>query len=54
MCHHQLGEPAKANECYDRALKWVHDKKDIPSSWIADLTAFQAEVDGLFAHGKWP
>jgi hypothetical protein len=54
MCHHQLGEPARAKECYDRALKWVHDKKDIPSSWVADLTAFQAEADGLFAHGKSP
>jgi uncharacterized protein HemY len=54
MCHHQLGEPAKAKDCYDRALKWVRDQQNIPSYWVADLTAFQAEADGLFARGKAP
>jgi tetratricopeptide (TPR) repeat protein len=54
MCHHQLGEPAKAKDCYDQALKWVQGQHDLPASWIEDLTAFQAEADGLFAHGKSP
>jgi tetratricopeptide (TPR) repeat protein len=54
MCHHQLGEPAKAKDCYDRALKWVHGQHDIPSYWVEDLTAFQAEADALLGHGKAP
>jgi uncharacterized protein HemY len=47
MRHHQLGEPAKAKECYDQALKWVRDRRDLPASWIEDLTASQAEADGV-------
>jgi hypothetical protein len=54
MCHHQLGEPAKAKECYDQASKWVQGQDDIPSYWVADLTAFQAEADGLLGHAKAP
>jgi uncharacterized protein HemY len=54
MCHHQLGEPAKAKDCYDRALQWVQGQHNIPAQWVADLTAFQAEADALLAHGKAP
>jgi tetratricopeptide (TPR) repeat protein len=54
MCHRQLGEPDKAKECYDRALKWVGDQQNIPSYWVADLTAFQAEADALLGHAKAP
>jgi uncharacterized protein HemY len=54
MCHHQLGEPAKAKNCYDQALKWVRDQQNIPSYWVADLTAFQAEADALLGHAKAP
>jgi tetratricopeptide (TPR) repeat protein len=54
MCHHQLGEPAKAKDCYDRALKWVRDQRDMPSSWVEDLTAFQAEADALVGQAKAP
>jgi uncharacterized protein HemY len=54
MCHHQLGEPAKAKECYDQALKWVQGQQNIPSYWVADLTAFQAEAGALLGHAKAP
>jgi hypothetical protein len=54
MCHHQLGAPDKAKDCYHQALKWVHEKRDIPSNWVPDLTAFQAEADDLFARRKSP
>jgi Tfp pilus assembly protein PilF len=50
MCHHQLGASARAKDCYDRSLKWVHNQHDMPFSWVEDLTAFRAEADGLFAH----
>jgi uncharacterized protein HemY len=54
MCHHKLGEPAKAKDCYDQALKWVQGQHNISSQWVADLTAFQAEADALFGHAKAP
>jgi tetratricopeptide (TPR) repeat protein len=54
MCHHQLDESAKARECYDRALKWVREKHDIPPRWRTELAAFQAEAEGLLAPGKSP
>jgi uncharacterized protein HemY len=54
MCHHQLGEPAKAKDCYDQALKWVDNENDIPSYWSADLTAFQAEAYALLGRAKAP
>jgi hypothetical protein len=54
MCHHQLGEPAKAKDCYNRALKWVREKHDIPSSWAAELKEFQSEADDLLGHAKAP
>jgi tetratricopeptide (TPR) repeat protein len=54
MCHHQLGEPDKAKDCYDQALKWVRDHQNIPSYWVADLTASQAEAGALIGHAKAP
>jgi WD40 repeat protein/Tfp pilus assembly protein PilF len=54
MCHHELGEPAKAKTCYDRAVKWVNEKPGMRSQWLAELAAFQAEAEGLLAHGKAP
>ena len=54
MCHHQLGEPAKAKDCYDRAVNWVRDQSNIRSEYLTELTAFQAEADALLGHAKAP
>jgi uncharacterized protein HemY len=56
MCHHQLGEPAKSKECFDRAMKWLHERRaiPIPAQWLPELTAFQAEAEGVLAQGKAP
>jgi WD40 repeat protein len=51
MCHHWLGQAAKAKDCYDRALNWVK-KNRFSSDWLADLAAFQAEAEALLAPGK--
>jgi hypothetical protein len=35
-------------------LKWVREGQNIPSYWVADLTAFQAEADDLLTRRKSP
>jgi serine/threonine protein kinase/WD40 repeat protein/Tfp pilus assembly protein PilF len=48
MCHHQLGDAAKARDCYDRASKWFETQRDnLNSTWAAELTEFQAEARGV-------
>jgi tetratricopeptide (TPR) repeat protein len=54
MSHHELGKPDKAKECFERALKWMNEKRDIPSHWLADLAEFQAEAQGVLALPKSP
>jgi serine/threonine protein kinase/WD40 repeat protein len=50
MCHHRLGEPAQARECRERAAAWFQDRQGkLPAQWVQELTAFQAEADGVLA-----
>jgi serine/threonine protein kinase/WD40 repeat protein/Tfp pilus assembly protein PilF len=54
MCHHGLGKTDKAKECFERASKWMNEKRDIPSHWLAELAEFQAEAKGVLARAKSP
>ena len=50
MCHHELGDPTKAKECNDRALKWFQERRGkMQPPWIEELTAFQAEARTVLA-----
>ncbi len=48
MCHHCLGDAAKAKECLERGKQWFGKHKGkLPADWVEELTAFQAEADAV-------
>jgi Tfp pilus assembly protein PilF len=49
MCHHRLGDAAKAKECRDRAADWLqkHKSQLTGSGWLQELSEFQAEADAV-------
>jgi hypothetical protein len=50
MCRHRQGDAAKAKDCHERGKQWFRERKGkLPTDWIEELTAFQAEADGVLA-----
>jgi tetratricopeptide (TPR) repeat protein len=48
MCHHQLGDPAKAKHHYDRAVRWrPDDPANRDSTHQQELKAFRVEAEAL-------
>jgi hypothetical protein len=43
LCHHQLNDPAKAKECFERAVKW-QAQANLPGSNTEELSAFRDEA----------
>jgi WD40 repeat protein len=46
MSYHQLGDPAKARDRYDRAVQWQRQAQ-LPQHYLEELNAFRAEAEGL-------
>jgi serine/threonine protein kinase/WD40 repeat protein len=51
MCHHRLGDAAKAKDCREQAVRWFEERRGKLKSadWADELTAFQAEADAVLA-----
>jgi eukaryotic-like serine/threonine-protein kinase len=50
MCHQHLADSVKAKECYDRASRWLKERRDkLRPQWVEELTAFQAEAKTVLA-----
>jgi Tfp pilus assembly protein PilF len=50
MCHHNLGDAAKAKDCFARGEDWFAKRKNrMNPLWMEELTAFQAEANALMA-----
>jgi eukaryotic-like serine/threonine-protein kinase len=48
MCHHQLGDPARARDHYDRAVRWAQENQGkLSAQQQQELKAFRAEAEAL-------
>jgi hypothetical protein len=50
MAHHQLGATQKANDCYQRAVRWVADNPNLALNNQDELHRFRAEADLVLGH----
>jgi WD40 repeat protein len=46
MSYHQLGDAAKARNCYDRAVQW-QVKAQVPQGYMEELNSSRAEAEAL-------
>jgi serine/threonine protein kinase/tetratricopeptide (TPR) repeat protein/WD40 repeat protein len=48
MAHYRLGDRSKAQDCYDRAVRWTQEQEGkLPANLVRELTAFRAEAEAL-------
>jgi uncharacterized protein HemY len=48
MCHHQLGDPVKAREQYESAVRWCEENQvRLGPAAQQELKAFRAEAEAL-------
>jgi serine/threonine protein kinase len=47
MCYHSLGEPARARDYYDWAIRWGNVQGDLAAVPLDELSAFRAEAEKL-------
>jgi serine/threonine protein kinase/WD40 repeat protein len=47
MSYHRLGEPARARDFYDWAVRWTQLPRDLSPGDLAELAGFRAEAEGV-------
>jgi tetratricopeptide (TPR) repeat protein len=48
MSHHRLGEPARARDFFDWAVRWLATQPDLNPDYRDELAAIRAEAEELF------
>ncbi len=49
MAHHRLGHREEARSCFDRAVRWLAEKKGLSGQYATELAAFRAEAEAVLA-----
>lgn len=49
MSHQDLGHSVQARTCFERAVKWLEERKNLPSQYVQHLTDFRAEAEAVLA-----
>ena len=49
MAHHRLGHHQEARRCFDRAVRWLREKKNLTEQHARELAAFRAEAEAVLA-----
>jgi uncharacterized protein HemY len=49
MAHHRLGHADQARACFDRAVRWWGERKNLPAQYIPELTSFRTEAEAVLA-----
>ena len=44
MAHHRLAHRGEARGCFDRAVKWLDEQKDLNAGYAGELARFRAEA----------
>jgi serine/threonine protein kinase/WD40 repeat protein len=53
MCHGRLGDQAQAQDCYNRAVRWMEGQREtLPPFAKEEFTAFRTEAEELMAKPK--
>jgi uncharacterized protein HemY len=52
MAHQRLGDSARADDYFAKALKWLEHQPSLPSESKQELEAFRAEAEAVLGKGK--
>ena len=47
MAHHRLGHREEAHRCFDRAVSWLGEQKNLVEQYAKELAAFRAEAEAV-------
>jgi tetratricopeptide (TPR) repeat protein len=49
MAQHRLGRATQAHACFERAVRWLSERTNLPPRHVTELTGFRAEAEAVLA-----